>query len=52
MHTWALFILEACTSHFLEKSKAYFIKMKTTFSILSVGFDCAGPILISNQLGG
>ena len=51
MHTWALFILEACTFYFLEKSKAYFVKPKTTFSILSI-FDCAGTILRFNQLRG
>ena len=52
MHSWALFILETCTSHFLEKSKACSVKIKTVFSILSVWFDCAGIILRFNQLRG
>lgn len=52
MLTWALFSLEASTSHFLEKSKAYSVKIKTIFSTLSVWLDCAGIILKVNQLKG
>lgn len=45
MHTWALFIIEACTFYFLEKSKTYFVKPKTAFSILSIYLIVQGQYL-------